>query len=130
MKINFNQFKKLLFEDLNQLPIVDYGNVLLLKPSEKQKELSFGYPGYVFVHKDQNPEFDKNLPYILIVHEVYPKTNEDYGWQLHYRGIEKEKISKDTLDDLYSAIADFLPNGFRIEATGKMTPGGLAGISE
>lgn len=124
--ITLNQLRYMLFESKSN--IKDFGNVLRMGICDKQKELSFGYPGYVFVHKDTNPNFDKNKPYILIVHEIDPETHEDYGWQLHYRGIETVEFPKETLDDLYIAIAKSLPKGFNLEATGGITPGGLSGI--
>lgn len=126
--ITLNQLKQLLFE--SDYDIVDLGNVLRMEPCEKQKKMCFNYPGYIFVHKEINPDFQENKPYILIVHEIDPKTKEDFGWSMHYHGFENEDVPEEKLNELYVAIAKSLPKGFNLEAAGGVTPGGLSGISK
>ena len=49
------------------LPITDLGRVLRLNACGKQKDICWGYDGFVLAHKDVNSEFDEGKPFIVII---------------------------------------------------------------
>ena len=49
------------------LPITDLGHVLRLNACGKQKDICWGYDGFVLAHKDVNSEFDEGKPFIVII---------------------------------------------------------------
>ena len=115
----------MLFESIanEKLPIKKIGSVIRLDTCDKQKEMSFGYDGFVFAHKDVNPKLSDKKPYIIII-------KNDENWEMHFRNFVQGQTTPEQKDDLYHAISKSFPSGFTINARGGCSPGGLSGISK
>ena len=85
--------------------------------------MCWGYDGFVLAHKDVNPEFDKEKPFIIVI-------DQDGVWQMHFENFGKFPKNEKILDDMYKAVAKSCKKGMELKCVGGATPGGLSGISK
>lgn len=104
------------------LPITDMGRVLRLNACRKQKDMCWGYDGFVLAHKDVNPEFDEGKPFIVVI-------DQDGVRQMHFENFGTMPKSEKILDDMYRAVAASCEKGTELKLVGGATPGGISGFS-
>ena len=122
-RISATELPSELKEDKKTLPITDLGRVLRLDSCRKQKDMCWGYDGFVLAHKDVNPEFDKEKPFIIVI-------DQNGVWQMHFENFGKFPKNEKILDDMYKAVAKSCEKGMELKCVGGATPGGLSGISK
>ena len=103
------------------MPITDFGCVLRLDSCQKQKDMCWGYDGFVLAHKDVNPEFDEAKPFIVVI-------DQDGVWQMHFENFGKFPKNEKVLDDMYKAVSASCEKGMELQCIGGATPGGLSGF--
>jgi len=109
-------------EDAGKPPVSDLGRVLRLDACEKQKDMCWGYDGFVLAHKDVNPGFDQEKPFMVVI-------DQDGAWQMHFENFGTAPKDEKVLDDMYKALAASCEKGMELQARGGATPGGISGIS-
>lgn len=105
------------------LPITDLGRVLRLDVCGKQKDMCWGYDGFVLAHKGVNPEFDEGKPFMVVI-------DQDGVRQMHFENFGAAPKDENVLDDMYRAVAASCEKGEVLELRGGATPGGLSGFSK
>ena len=105
------------------LPITGLGRVLRLDSCRKQKDMCWGYDGFVLAHKDVNPEFYKGKPFMVVI-------DQDGVWQMHFENFGKFPKNEKVLDDMYKAVAASCEKGMELQMIGGVTPGGISGFSK
>ena len=85
--------------------------------------MCWGYDGFVLAHKDVNPKFDKEKPFIIVI-------DQDGVWQMHFENFSKFPKNEKVLDDMYKAVSASCEKGMELRCAGGATPGGLSGISK
>ena len=108
---------------MRNLPITDLGSVLRLGSCGKQKDMCWGYDGFVLAHKDVNPEFDEGKPFIVII-------DQDGVMQMHFENFGTMPKSEKILNDMYRAVAASCEKGTELKLVGGVTPGGISGFSK
>lgn len=132
MKIRFEKFKRIVLESImneNNLPITDMGDILRLNTCQKQKNMSFGYDGFIFVHKDVNPEISDKKPYLMLIHQIDSDDGTDYGWQIHFHNFINGETTPKIYDDLYKALEKTCKSGMELHSA-SFTPGGISGYNK
>ena len=104
------------------LPITDMGRVLRLNACRKQKDMCWGYDGFVLAHKDVNQEFDEGKPFIVVI-------DQDGVRQMHFENFGTMPKNEKILDDMYRAVAASCEKGTELKLVGGATPGGISGFS-
>ena len=103
--------------------IFDLGRVLRLDACRKQKSMCWGYDGFVLAHKDVNPDFDEEKPFMVVI-------DQDGVRQMHFENFGKFPKDEKILDDMYKALAASCEKGTELKCMGGATPGGISGVSK
>ena len=98
------------------------GRVLRLNACRKQKDMCWGYDGFVLAHKDANQEFDEGKPFIVVI-------DQDGVWQMHFENFGTMPKNEKVLDDMYRAVTASCEKGAELKLVGGATPGGISGFS-
>lgn len=85
--------------------------------------MCWGYDGFVLAHKDVNPGFDQEKPFMAVI-------DQDGAWQMHFENFGAAPKNEKVLDDMYKALAASCEKGMELQARGGATPGGISGISK
>ena len=105
------------------LPITDLGSVFRLDCCGKQKDMCWGYDGFVLAHKDVNSEFDEGKPFMVVI-------DQDGVRQMHFENFGTMPKNEKVLDDMYKAVSISCEKGTELELRGGAMPGGLSGFSK